>query len=329
MSRIDRLIASTVILANMTKSDDLNTLSIEIGTVQQWRATGLTGSRFRSLVRAGALVRYRPGVYVREESLRGAAANPATAHALLVAAVTTAQSGRAAVASHQSAALIHGLDILDPPPPGTVWLTRPPGGYRGHSVPGVRLHSARLPRDHVMERHGVRVTTATRTVVDLARIAPFMDGVVSADSALRIGRTTDFGLAQMLRSCARWPGIDKARRVVAFSDELSESALESCARVVFAEARLPPPALQVPIADDHGLVIGRVDFCWPRYRTIAETDGMAKYEDPKRARDQIRRDIRLRDAGYKVVHFTWSELFRTPARVVERVREAFSAKTVY
>ena len=307
----------------------MDALSIEIGTVRQWRAAGLTVSRFRSLVSAGVLVRCRPRVYVRAASLRRAAANPATAHALRVAAVTTALSGRAAVASHQSAALIHGLGLLSAPPAGTVWLTRPPGGYRGQSMPGVRLYSARLPREHVMMRHGVWVTTATRTVVDLARIAPFKDGVVTADSALRMGRTSDFGLAQMLRSCARWPGIDRARRVVAFSDELAESALESCARVVFADAGLPPPALQVPVADDLGQVIGRVDFYWLRYRTIAEADGMAKYEDPKRARDQIRRDIRLRDTHHKVVHFTWAELFSSPARVVERVRAAFSATTPY
>jgi len=166
-------------------------------------------------------------------------------------------------------------------------------------------------------------------VVDLARIVPFMNGVVTADSALRMGRTTDFGLAQMLRSCARWPGIDKARRVVAFSNELAESALESCARVVFAEAGLPPPLLQVSIANDRGEFVGRADFYWQQYRTIAEADGMAKYDDPRRAREQIRRDIRLRDARFKVVHFTWAELFRTPGLVVERIRTALAAPTGY
>ena len=39
------------------------------------------------------------------------------------------------------------------------------------------------------------------------------------------------------------------------------------------------------------------------------------------------RDIRLRDAGYKVVHFTWSELFGTPERVIARIRAAFAAPT--
>ena len=60
----------------------------------------------------------------------------------------------------------------------------------------------------------------------------------------------------------------------------------------------------------------RVDICWPAYQVIAEADGMAKYDDPRRAKAQIMRDIRLRDAGYKVVHFTWSELSGTPERVI-------------
>jgi len=80
--------------------------------------------------------------------------------------------------------------------------------------------------------------------------------------------------------------------------------LESCARVVFAEAGLPAPVLQAAIATGAAEFIAKVDFCWPSYRVIAEADGMAKYDDPRRARDQIMRDTRLRDAGYKVVHFT-------------------------
>jgi len=47
------------------------------------------------------------------------------------------------------------------------------------------------------------------------------------------------------------------------------------------------------------------------------------------AREQIRRDIRLREAGYKVVHFTWAELFSDPARVIARIRQAFAAPSPY
>jgi hypothetical protein len=311
----------------VTSSDRFNSLGVDVGTVRQWQSTGLTTAQFRALVRAGELVRLRPGVYMRAEFLVRVAKNPAFGHALQVAAFLVAQSVRGAVASHQSAALIHRLDLLNEPAEGLVWITRAPGTYRGCSVRGTRFHSASLPKGHVTTLHGVMVTTATRTVVDLARSLPFMEGVVTADSALRLGKTTKSGLLRMLRSCAGWPGIDQARRVIGFSNELSESALESCARVVFAEWGLPTPALQVDIID--GQLIGRVDFYWHACRTVAEADGMAKYENPQRAKQQIRRDNLLREAGYKVVHFTWTELFTDPARVVARVRRAFDASTAY
>jgi Protein of unknown function (DUF559) len=99
--------------------------------------------------------------------------------------------------------------------------------------------------------------------------------------------------------------------------------------VPVAEAGLPAPVLQAAIATADAEFIGRVDFCWPAYRVIAEADGMAKYGDPRRAREQIMRDIRLRDAGYKVVHFTWKELFGTPERVIAWIRAAFAAPTSY
>src|SRR5262249_46079072 len=75
--------------------------------------------------------------------------------------------------------------------------------------------------------------------------------------------------------------------------------------------------------------IGRVDFCWEEHRTIAEADGMAKYENPQRARDEIRRDRLLREAGHKVRHFTSAGLFRAPRRAIARLREGFAPATPY
>jgi Protein of unknown function (DUF559) len=270
----------------------------------------------------------RRGVYATRGAIESAAADARLGHAVRVAGASAA-TGRHAVASHQSAALLHGIDLLRNPADGAVWLTRPPGQYRSPSPRGVHLHSARLPAQHVTRLYGLPVTTATRTVVDLARSLGFMEGVVIVDSALRLGKTTDLGLAETVRWCAGWPGIDRARRVTGFGDADAGSVLESCARVVFAEAGLPAPVLQAAIATADAEFIGRVDFCWPAYRAIAEADGMAKYDDPRRAREQIVRDIRLRDAGYKVVHFTWAELFETPERVISRIRAAFAAPTSY
>jgi very-short-patch-repair endonuclease len=48
-----------------------------------------------------------------------------------------------------------------------------------------------------------------------------------------------------------------------------------------------------------------------------------KYETPARARAQLERDARLRTAGYEVVHFTWPEITRAPAQVVDAIQLAF------
>ena len=162
-----------------------------------------------------------------------------------------------------------------------------------------------------------------RTVIDLARTLPLRSGVVAADSALHEFQTGQPHLVNMIRDCSRWPGIEKARRVVEFSDPLAESPFESIARVAFRDGGLPPPMLQVYITES-ARVIARVDFLWDEHATIAEADGAMKYADPERARQQLKRDADLRRAGYEVVYFTCRDLMSAPDQVVQSIRAAFS-----
>jgi hypothetical protein len=313
----------------MAVSDQIDSAGINIGSARSWQRAGLTASQFRVAIQHGELVRVRRGVYTTRALMTKAAEKSVLWQVLQVASAVCVQSARDAAASHQTAAVIHGLSLLNRPDAGIVQLTRPPGRYRGSGVPGVRFHSAALPPAHVVTRHGVRLTTVARTVVDLARSLPHLEAVAVADSALYARTTTKAELRRMLADCAGWPRIGEARHVVEFSDELAESVLESAARVAFAQAGLPPPRLQTDILDDALRFIGRADFLWEQHATIVEADGMAKYDDPERAREQIRRDIRLREAGFKVVHFTWAELFSDPARVIARIRKAFDAPGSY
>ena len=85
-----------------------------VGTAGEWRAAGITPAQFRSLTRAGDLVRVRHGVYATRSAVESAASDPRQAHALRVAAAGAAV-GRRAVASHQSAAVLHGIDLLRDP----------------------------------------------------------------------------------------------------------------------------------------------------------------------------------------------------------------------
>ena len=187
------------------------------------------------------------------------------------------------------------------------------------------FHTAELPDGHVIRQLGARVTSVPRTVVDLARMSSFMSAVVTADSALREGLTTTGALVAVCDACPRWPGIRKARRAAEFGDPGAESALESCARVVFHEHGLEAPELQFTVTGPDFRY--SVDFYWPRHKVIAEADGAIKYSDQRAAIRQLRRDQQLRDLGYKVVHFTWRELFQDQAAVVARIRKAFASPT--
>lgn len=290
-----------------------------IVTTADLRAAGRSRDEIRTLVERREFVRLSRGLYVTSDfanMLLGLPVGPV----LLAAAAATRSLGPDAIASHHTAAIIHELDMLLPPP-ARLAITRPPGSRRSSDLPGVLVHSARLPEGHVGGRFIVRVTTVPRTVIDLARTLSFREGAVVADSALRQKLTSKKELQAVLAECSRWPGIRRAREVVHFADALAESVLESIARVVFRECGLPAPELQVEVSRDG--VTYRVDFMWRQSRTIAEVDGRLKYEDRSRFGYERRRDVWLRNAGYEIVHFSWQEVVGQPAYVASTLRSAF------
>jgi hypothetical protein len=268
----------------------------------------------------------RAAVYATKDAIVRGKADTKYDHALKAAAVMVAV-GRA-FPSHHSAAIIHGLDLLHQPPKNVVTFTRRPPGRSGRpATPNLIFHAAALSRDHVDRVFGLLVTSAARTVVDIARTSGFMEGVVVADCVLRLGKATKGEMRAVLDACAQWPGAKRAARVIDFADGLSESVLESCARVVFHEYGLPAPELQVHIYDANHVEIGRVDFYWPAYRTIAEADGLIKYkkDGQERAIRQLERDQDLRRTRRKVVHFRWRDVFPYPMRLINEIRSTFDA----
>lgn len=293
----------------------------------QWRDRGLSPAMIRSLVRSGDLVRIRHGVYASRRAVSWAGTDPVRCHVLSVLAVRATVSPHA-VASHHSAATLHRLALLAAPPADVVTLTLPPAKPWNRTRPArVRFHAARLPPEHVTRLYRLPLTTAARTVVDLARALPFLDGVITADSALSQEKTTRPELLEVLRAGRNWPGARRAGRVVAFADERAESPLESAARVVFDQSGLPAPELQATV--QLPAAAARADFLWREARVIAEADGLGKYNDRKDLLAQFERDRLLRDAGYQVIHFTWRELFETPGVVIARIRAAISGRGVW
>lgn len=293
---------------------------VRIVTTADLAKAGLTPTTIRTQLKRGELIRVGMGFYATSATAAKVRGHP-NGQLLLAAAVAVRGREPGIVASHETAAVLHGLDLLARPGPA-VTVTRPPGTGSEQGRPGVVVKTAQIPARQTAARCGIPVTSVARTVVDIARTSPLRAGVVTADSALRMKLTSRDELRAVLATCRRWPGVTRAADVVEFADRLSESALESITRVAFRELALPPPQLQARVGNEYD-ELARADFLWPQFSTIAEADGALKYADPDRACQQQWRDARLREAGFEVVHITWSEITRYPEGVAASIRAAF------
>jgi hypothetical protein len=288
----------------------------------QLLAEGYDDGELRRRVRRGELVVVRRGAYVGRDEL------PDSAESRHLVRLRAALPDLApdAVVSHATAAVAHGLPLW------SVGLARlhVTRSRRGGSrvTPHLHVHAAALDPDDVTLLHGIAVTTAARTVVDLACCEPFEVAVVVADGALRRGRTTPSELAAALRRAEGRPGSRGARRALAFADGLSDGPGESRSRVRMRDAGLPAPVLQMPVRTRLGQVW--VDFGWPGAGVVGEFDGLVKYGARRRpgedaagavVREKLREDA-VRDEGLRVVRWTWRELDPFDA-VAERLRRHF------
>jgi predicted transcriptional regulator of viral defense system len=314
-------VSCTILSAMASRSSSLPVRLDGFATYADLLASGLSRARIRTMVQRGELLSLARGVYITADLVQRMRIQPEGATATsAMAALAMLCPGT--VVSHDTAAELHGLDVLTSGQRLTV--SRPPGaGSRSASQPGILVHVAGLPESHVGWRFGVPVTTVPRTVIDLARTLDLRSGLVVADSALHQHLTSKRELRAVLAACRRWPGSLKAAEVVELADGLAESALESLARLVFRDLGLPAPELQVEIRDADGQFIGRVDFLWRQFRTIAEVDGALKYDDRSRALAQLRRDKLLRAADYEVEHFTWRDIVHDQDEVGRSMWAAF------
>lgn len=285
-------------------------LAAQSGVTMRWQALECVPEGvLRGLVRSRRLVVLRHGVYADAQCVLGA--DP-PAVALLHARAELLVRRRDEIASGLSAAAVLGLPFLGRLP-AVARLALP-------REDGDRLRTDRptswIPDEDVVEVDGVRVTSLARTTVDVARTRPFAFAVVTADAALTAGCTRE-QLLEVLERCRRWPGARSARRVVEFADGRSESPLESLGRARYDEHGLPPCDLQVQLG------AARVDHYWREQRTVAEADGLSKYDSPQVLREEKLREDLLRDRGEQVVRYVWDEALRRPEVIAERLWRAF------
>ncbi|KGN42594.1 hypothetical protein N801_13650 [Knoellia aerolata DSM 18566] len=148
--------------------------------------------------------------------------------------------------------------------------------------------------------------------------------MVAMDAAVHRRLTSSATLVAALEDCRLRYGAGQARAAITAVDPACESPGETRTRLILRAAGLEVRS-QVSLSDDEGF-IGRVDLLVGD-RVVVEFDGAVKYDglDGRRAlMEEKRREERLRDAGFRVVRVTWSDLAR-PAALVARVRSLLAA----
>ncbi|MEZ5213696.1 MAG: DUF559 domain-containing protein [Microbacterium sp.] len=70
----------------------------------------------------------------------------------------------------------------------------------------------------------------------------------------------------------------------------------------------------------------QVDLAYPELKIAIEYEGEHHLTDPAQWAEDIARMDRLVEAGWRVIRVTKSEVFRDPARLIERIRRAVGAR---
>ena len=279
---------------------------------------GLTDDDLKRLRRAGELSVLRPGFYVPTTLMHEA--SPTERHFLLARSYLMSAPADE-VLSHVSAAIAWGFDVWKLPL-DKVHMTHGLD-YASKRRPLRILHGTTLDPAERTTVNGYPVTTAARTVVDIARTSSVDRSVCVGDSALRSGHTDSDALAHAVESARFRTGIAAARRAVSLMNGRSESVGESRSRVLFETLPLPTPLLNQWVHDGAGRFVGRVDFMFWELGVIGEFDGESKYDSKRVLLDEKYREDRLRELGWVIVRWNWREL-DDPRALLRRFEQAFA-----
>jgi hypothetical protein len=277
-------------------------------SLSQLRALEITRSQVRTAVERGRLFEAAPRVY----AVVGTPESIERRQTLGLLCL-----GGSAVLSHEAAARLHGFDRCKP---DIVEFTMP-REHHGLRAP-FRVHTTTcLPRIDRVTVAGFACTSATRTVLDLARArVPRVRLEAAIDSAIRSGASAPSVLADRL-AALRGPG----RWGVSLLDELlidsgGHTLLERRFLALMRRAGLPRPRPQV-VHRRGGRTDARVDFLFDAEGVVVEVSGRKGHSsDAERAKDAQRRN-ELQDAGRKVYEYTWEDVTKRPEYVARTMRQ--------
>ena len=181
--------------------------------------------------------------------------------------------------------------------------------------------TVRLTRDwsnkDLLRKDGIRVTSATRTIIDLAgQGATARELEQAIDSAVRLRLTSIPTLTTRMAELAKSGrvGIPTLRELLL--DAGGESVLERRFLRVIRAAGLPRPLTQIAFKARTTRAI-RVDFLYESQRVVVEVSGRVGHASDADRRKDARRRNDLQHRGYVVIEFTTADVMTDPGYIIE------------
>lgn len=263
---------------------------------------GLSAEQIQHRLKTGFLARIHRGVY----SVGHHALSPEGRWMAALLAV-----GDRAVLSHRSAGALWGIADDGGRPEVTV----PRSSRRSGEI---AAHRATVADDEQQGVGRIRVTTPSRTLLDLAAVLPLRQLERAHREAHVLGLPLELELLLSRHPGRR--GTRNLRRLL--GDPIPKSRLERRFRALLRKRRLRLP-------DDINVDMpwGEADCVWWRERICVELDGYGTH----RTRAQFERD-RTRDRqaaglGWLVIRVTWRQLKDEPAAVARDLRATLNARS--
>jgi hypothetical protein len=225
-------------------------------------------------------------------------------------------SGRRAVlVGHSASALLGSRWIPDDAPVEIAHSRRP-------AARGIRVRSGEIRDDEVCTVDGITCTTPARTAYDLGRRLPLDTGVIRIDALMNATKVSLPQVESIAQSYSGAPGIRQLRGALGLVDAGAESPQETRLRLLLVRSGLPWPVTQIPVTNDWGRVVRRIDMGWPEWMVGAEYDGEHHWTNPDEYAKDIERLEFLAAKGWTIVRVSATQLRYRRALVVERVRTA-------
>jgi Protein of unknown function (DUF559) len=224
-----------------------------------------------------------------------------------------------AVVSHLTAAALWGYQVPLVRDDGRVHLTVPPGS-RVRSRADRRIHCSCVPEPETRLLRGVRVTSPSRTWLDLAGSLP-AGALLALTDQMLARRFPEDEFPRILDRSRGRRGVSNARSVLACANGLAGSPMESVLRWLIHEAGLPRPVLQHVIRDAAGRFLGCVDLAWPEHRVLVEFDGDG-HRDRRVFVNDLRRQNGLVLVDWRILRFSSADVFGRQTIVLATIRRA-------